>query len=316
MKKRMVIFIICIQIILIAIIGYFIFIKGTFMPKKLSVNVINKGSVITTSSAQLKHYYEPIKNSVIDDKDISGIKYTINKDTLNERFDYLPSKQQSTFRIITLGDSFTYGLYVNTKDNWTELLEDKLNRGMMCKNISKFEVINLAVQGYDTQYEVERYKRRGQKYSPDLVVWFITDIPRMNELIYSHIDQIKVKSANNIVSNRDFINLWISIRDKIMREFNENDILKYQDTMLEKLREYYSGKVALISRPEMDDKRMNFLAQEAKKNNYDYSIKLRDFLNEKKNITDNFHPNINGHKMIAEDIFKYLASSDLIPCNN
>ena len=56
-------------------------------------------------------------------------------------------KNKDTFRIITLGDSFTFGMYINTKDNWTELLEDKLNSDMGCKNISMFEVINLGVGG-------------------------------------------------------------------------------------------------------------------------------------------------------------------------
>ena len=52
--------------------------------------------------------------------------YTINNDSLNERFNYSENKDKNTFRIITLGASYTYGLYVDTKNNWTEILEDIL----------------------------------------------------------------------------------------------------------------------------------------------------------------------------------------------
>jgi lysophospholipase L1-like esterase len=113
----------------------------------------------------------------------SQAKYTINKDTLNERYDYSVKKQPGVFRIMTIGDSFTYGLYTNTDRNWTELLEDKLNADLRCQKSRKVEVINLAVNGYDITYTVERFLKRGIKYNPDLVIWPIRSFKKLNEEI-------------------------------------------------------------------------------------------------------------------------------------
>ena len=110
--------------------------------------------------------------------------YNINSDTFNERFDYEINKDDKTFRIITLGDSFTFGYIVDTKNNWTELLEDKLNQ-LHCANFDKIEVINLGVVGYDIQYSVERFKLRGKKYNPDLVLWLLKgdDFQEIKEIV-------------------------------------------------------------------------------------------------------------------------------------
>ena len=72
---------------------------------------------------------------------------------------------------MTLGDSFTFGVYVNTEDNWTELLEDKLNSiKNICPNTDHFEVINLGVGGYDIEYAAKRYINRGKVYNPNIIL--------------------------------------------------------------------------------------------------------------------------------------------------
>ena len=126
-----------------------------------SYGVIDRKNLDMTASSGLKHFYEPVPNSIDKTNSWSlnqGIN-TINNDALNERFNYAVDKSKGTYRIITLGDSYTYGLYIDTKDNWTEKLEDMLNTELKCNNINKFEVINLAVYGYDFQYNLERYKK-------------------------------------------------------------------------------------------------------------------------------------------------------------
>ncbi|VVA44121.1 conserved hypothetical protein [Candidatus Roizmanbacteria bacterium] len=123
------------------------------------VTPIKKDAVVKGISSKLKYFYINNPDTTIEDivpwtKEI--VKYTINSDGLNETTNYLVDKPTNVFRIVTLGDSFTFGQFINTVDNWTELIEDKL-QNLICKNISKFEVINLGTEDYDIQYSVEKF---------------------------------------------------------------------------------------------------------------------------------------------------------------
>ncbi len=129
-----------------------------------SVNPIPSHTVTMNGASMLSYYYEPVPGTTIADRKnwmSEEAKYTINQDGLNERFDYAVDKKPGIYRIITLGDSFTYGTNVSTGDNWTELLEDLLNRTYRCRSVSAYEVINLGVGGYDVQFQSERYRRKG-----------------------------------------------------------------------------------------------------------------------------------------------------------
>jgi len=74
-----------------------------------------------------------------------------------------------------LGDSFTFGSSVKREKNYPATLTRLLNNGKICPANVSFEVINLGVYGYDLNYALERFKMRGLKYRPDLVIWLIND---------------------------------------------------------------------------------------------------------------------------------------------
>jgi len=156
-----------------------IFLLGTKAYNKqnntaMIVNPIKKEQLLFSNGGILEHFYESVPNKVIEEQwEDRVVTYTINSDTLNERFEYTVDKPKDTFRIISLGDSWTYGLGVDTQYNYSEVLEDLLNNNLRCKNFKKFEVINLGLYGYDIEYSVERFRVRGQKYNPDLIVWFV-----------------------------------------------------------------------------------------------------------------------------------------------
>ena len=187
MKIKIFISLITFQLVIILFLGFKIYQRQKNILGTISVNPINKESIALKPSNELKYFYEPGQNFTDKTPGHSYFKafkaiYTINEDGLNERFNYSLEKPNNVFRIITIGDSFTFGLYVDTKDNWTEVLEDILNKELSCQNIKKFEVINLGVEGYDFEYAVERFKVRGLKYNPDLVLWLMIDSNRLNEL--------------------------------------------------------------------------------------------------------------------------------------
>jgi len=76
--------------------------------------------------------------------------------------------KSDAIRIIVLGDSVTFGRGVPLESTYARLLEDRLNaeeRGGL-----RYEVLNLAVGGYNSRQQLEFYKTKGRQYEPDLLV--------------------------------------------------------------------------------------------------------------------------------------------------
>lgn len=75
-------------------------------------------------------------------------------------------KPASVMRVLALGDSFTFGDFIDDPDAiWTSVLEDELAaRGRAV------QVINAASAGNDTLHEAEVLESAGWSYEPDLVV--------------------------------------------------------------------------------------------------------------------------------------------------
>jgi lysophospholipase L1-like esterase len=71
-------------------------------------------------------------------------------------------------RILCIGDSFTWGLGVESRGTFPSLLE---------RGLSKTEVINSGVIGWGTAQEWLWLEREGQRYSPDILIlgFFVND---------------------------------------------------------------------------------------------------------------------------------------------
>lgn len=94
---------------------------------------------------------------------------------------YSLEKPPKTFRIVVLGDSYTFGQGVKRDETFPKRLEYLLNKA---SNGTKFEVINLGFCGLNTMGEFEMlterginpetwqpdYKYRGLAYKPDLIL--------------------------------------------------------------------------------------------------------------------------------------------------
>jgi len=259
---------------------------------------------------------------------------TINSDTLNERFDYTISKSNDTFRIITLGDSFTFGQYVHTKDNFSEVLEDLLNSQLHCNSPKLFEVINLGVGGYDIEYSVKRYINRGQKYDPDLILWLLLDndfeqIKKyMDKRIYDYLLPLVNVNDNEVlnlgaiaeISGRNLqIEAYQQARKYFIEEFDKEILVKHQRTAINKIYDYYSNQLLVFTLPAG-----GFIDSVFKSIIHDF-VNERDkthFFESKLDLLENDgiflldgHPNIKGHRLIAEDLLTYLTKNNIIPCD-
>ena len=76
-------------------------------------------------------------------------------------------KPPGAFRIVGLGDSHMFGWAVDRDETFLALLENELHERFPDRH---FEVLNLAVPGYNTVQEVEVLARRADELDPDLVI--------------------------------------------------------------------------------------------------------------------------------------------------
>jgi len=84
---------------------------------------------------------------------------------------YTPKKAPGVFRIIVIGDSFTFGGKMHFDDSFPKRLERMLNLNV---NQRKVEVLNWGISGYSTLHEVELVKDAVTQFNPDLIVVQIT----------------------------------------------------------------------------------------------------------------------------------------------
>lgn len=97
----------------------------------------------------------------------AGVPIHINSLGFRDDRDYALKKGPSTFRILVLGDSVTFGHGSVAGHTYPFLLEQKLKAW---RPDVDWQVWNLAVPGYNTSQELAHLLQVGPSYTPDLVV--------------------------------------------------------------------------------------------------------------------------------------------------
>jgi lysophospholipase L1-like esterase len=77
------------------------------------------------------------------------------------------AKPPGEYRVLVLGDSFTFAEQVNQHETFTQLLEDRLNGSSGLKTV---RVLNAGSNGWATANELVFLAEEGVKFSPDLVI--------------------------------------------------------------------------------------------------------------------------------------------------
>lgn len=266
-----------------------------------------------------KYFYEPDPKN--HEKILKQVpypeSYSINKDTLNEHFDYLIPKPIDTFRIIILGDSSTFGLLVKTKDNWTERLEDRLNQNLKNQKIKKIEVINLAVHGYDIPYEVERFRRRGLKYKPDLVLWLIdnSNFYQFNEVMIEKVRRIeeqmkKTGELEKEISKGNYYSAWEKAMEETKKEIGSSGFFTIIKSYLNSFQQDYSGPLVIVG-PSFSDKNKKLL-RETFGEKKAYFDSIDNFYEQKYKFLGSGQINELGHQMISNEVFRFINEYKLI----
>lgn len=322
MKVKFIYGLILLQVVVIAFLGYRIFQKGRQknVLGAAAVTPLKKENLIFPKDGELKYYYEPKPNTTeAVEKSWLPYKWMIhyNSEGLNDRFDYSVVKPPDTYRIVALGDSFTNGEYVNVADNYPEKLENLLNSQMHCRNIKKFEVLNLGVAGYDIQYAVHRFKLHGAKYDPDLVIWFMfdNDFIALNELTVGKRLQYEAElkasgAADPEYVNGEFFPVWIKLSEEIYKEYGQDRLIAQGYKDLTGFSELYPGPL-LIFTPNWTPPKFRELMKLytiGRGNAYFYD-ELPDY-----DTLPDSHPSAKGYTTIVASLFNYLTREKIIPC--
>lgn len=285
------------------------------------ISPIKKDALIFPSINVLRYYYEFEPNVTIPDKpDWLPYKatYVINKEGLNGLVDYSIEKPDHTFRIVAIGDSFTFGAYVNTEDNYPSKLERLLNT-KTCGKYSNFEVLNVGMGGYDIQYAVERFERHGQKYNPDLVLWIVNswNLKEIRELLHPLQNKIEDETSESEkqehYSESDYAFIINKANEKLLDIYGENYILNQQKQFFQKFSDLYKGKLVIVMFSNTPNYLENLVGEYIDNRDNSY------LFNKLTVITDDFiladgHPNAKGYDVITQDIYNYLTSNKLLSC--
>jgi len=316
-----ILFLICELVLLVLVAILAIKIKS-FASTKVKgtqyATIINRENLIFSGKeGELKYFYEPKPNLVEKSHpDWLGyeVVYTINSDSLNESSEYTFGKNQNSFRIITLGDSHTFGQYVNTQENYPEQLEELLNSRLHCVNKKRFEVINLGVYNYDIEYSVYRFRKRGLKYNPDLVIWLI------NNWNFEKIDEYYIPRSWELVKEKEIafnpktkgFPIYEIIKKEMFNNFGKESIINYQFKALSNISSIYKGKIMFLSYQNLLPLYKSLVARILTNNKLSSYYELPDDLNNYKLLDG--HPSVLGYKIMAEYILNLLQKNILSEC--
>lgn len=313
--------IILLQLIICLYLGIVISKKKSNVLGDISINTLQKEYYELSLQSPIRSFYEP-KQGVSYEEVNNGYaaEYSINKDRLNETADYPVEKDNTVYRILTLGDSFTFGVLVDTQENWTEKLEVMLNSWLRCESKKEFEVINLGVGGYDIEYALERYKIRGAKYNPDLVIWLIKgdDLWQVNKVIRPIAHRYTLENTQE--GGSEAYRPWLLATQEFKKNTDLNDLIVMHKKHISDFRSLYKNKIVFGFMENTSNDADDRIIRTMLKGMSDSSPSISYFefpdIHQNKDwiIQGNGHPTEDGHTMMAESIFRYLTE-DTSLCN-
>ena len=89
--------------------------------------------------------------------------------------EYSEARPDDTWRVALIGDSVTRGMGAAAGMNFETRLEDRLNEQFAGSGVRRYEILNLAVQGYQLTQMVDVTLDRAPHFSPSAYVVALTD---------------------------------------------------------------------------------------------------------------------------------------------
>jgi len=261
--------------------------------------------------------------------------------------EYSLKKGKDVFRILCLGDSSTFGMWVPQSHTYHAMLEDKLYDERGSRGL-KYEVINMGVPGYSSLQALNCFRYRGFKYDPDIVVLYIgiNDTARRFHLSDKDVmadDKpiIYRKISNSLSMHSSFYR----VMRKIILSFIDKDDNKKDAPVnrvsLHDLLDNISALNALCGKrkiplilvlPPICENKGPVRDLMRARNIYLYREKIKEFCQDKEMplmllegmlgkdsesfspsfFVDPVHPNRKGHAVIMRELYEYLTDNKLV----
>lgn len=302
-------------------VGVVIFLSKTWLKKesyaaRIPVEHIQNAS----SSTTLRYYYEAVPNDPWGEQPSwldYRAEYQSNSVGFNDE-DYQLEKTTGVYRILTLGDSHTFGQYVSTRDNYPEQLERLFAHTCPERAV---EVINAGYMGDDIQYAVERYLNKGRQFDPDLIVWWLK-----NDDIYTIEESYRAES-NAVAEEFGLVDLAslsdselkkytathsARVVDRYLKKYPLADILIKQKEYIARLLSVYSHTVLIIHYSDEDAVYIDFLHSLAEQ--YPDKVTLFPFAatSDIQRLPD-WHPTAQGYSLVSNRVFNFLRPQICLP---
>lgn len=149
-------------------------------------------------------------------------EFTISIDTNSDGLrDVGHSGEDNYFKILALGDSFTFGVGVELKNTYLSLLEKLLNEGTITQ---RYSIIKAGIIGYSTYNERVYLEKKGLNYNPNMVmVQFWWDDLGINHITYlADMGFLTTGKVKDFAQLRLFLNRYLRSYAFLRRIFSKN----------------------------------------------------------------------------------------------
>ena len=199
-------------------------------------------------------------------------------------------------RIVVVGDSWTFGAYVNIEDTFTHKLQIMLNRDR-----ETWEVYNLAMLGWNTENELAALRILLPKLKPDVVVICPTsnDIDDSFNVWRGRLVYSGFSSGAIFRYSHEYEKRWVEVFKKLQHEveFLEGQGIKtliYFLAEWRKLAPYYAALAGFKAK---------------------YTVVPTDYIEARYRLADSIdpgrHASPDGHELIAVYLYNALLSSGI-----
>ena len=128
--------------------------------------------------------YSGVKNRKYETKTDEFVE-RVTTNSLGFRDGEINKKASQTYRVLVVGDSFTFGHGISSNENtYPQKLEDYL-KNALGKSKTKIEVFNLGVKGYSPDQEYRLITTKLVSYEPDLIIWTLSNPGDLFNLIHA-----------------------------------------------------------------------------------------------------------------------------------
>ena len=256
----------------------------------------------------------------------------------------IPRDKDGTFRVVVLGDSFTFGWRVAGNSSYPEVLEQRLNAEETGK---RFDVLNLGVCSYNTRDEALVLEHKGLEWQPDLVILgYVLNDPETEPVqpLTSYFQEPAVWQRSNLArliakaKNNLEIKLWGD--GDYYRYLHAEGREKWDSVLtalddIQNLTEAERIPVLVVIFPESPDKRWSDypysdLHRQIAEASRDKSFAVVDLLDRFSEHPPRAlrvrrgdpHPSLQGHEIAADAIYDWIAGefqevvpigADLVP---